>query len=158
MKIDDNNISSRTANQSDSETIKSILLNTFEEYKIDLPDSYSFSDIDNIDNCYIGHGGEFIVLSMESKVIGFVGLRPIDSTRIELKRLYIVRGERGKGLGSCLLSMALNFSRDKGYRIIQLETSSKFKEAVTLYEKNDFIDNMDADKTDVHDVALFKPL
>ncbi len=158
MKMDDDNISYRTANQSDAETIKSILINTFEEYAIDLPDNYSFSDIDDIGNCYIGQDGEFVVLSREGRVIGFVGLLPIDSTRIELKRLYLVRDERGKGLGRYLLSMALNFSKEKGYRTIQLETSSKFKEAVALYEKNGFVDNVKADKTDVHDVALSKPL
>ncbi len=56
------NVTYRRARNRDSEVIKNILKDTFEEYEINLPSDYSFSDIENLEEEYLNLSGEFIVL------------------------------------------------------------------------------------------------
>ena len=148
------NITNRRAGNYDSETIKKILKETFEEYEINLPDSYSFSDIENLEEEYLNSTGEFIVLLREQNIIGFFALLPSDNSQIELKRLYLIANERGKGLGKRLLNMALRIAKKSGYSRIHLETTSKFIEAVSLYRKYGFIENAGAKLAQGHDIGL----
>ena len=132
----DKNISLRKAEIGDIEQIKTILFSSLKEYEIALPGDYSVSDIDSIfDKNYHEHA--FVLVRIDS-VIGFVVLRPITADCIESKRLYLTSSERGRGLGKYLLNYAINFARNKNFRFIRLETTSKFKAAVRLYKRNGF--------------------
>ncbi len=148
------NISLRKAEASDIEGIKEILFGSLHDYKIPLPDNYSVSDIDNIpsDN----NDGTAFVLLRYNVVIGFVILRPITNDCIELKRLYLTSSEKGKGLGKFLLKRSINYAREANYKYIRLETTSKFKEAVSLYRKYGFVDLPDIKKAPGHDLACEK--
>jgi GNAT superfamily N-acetyltransferase len=148
------NIIYRRAQNSDSEAIKKILKETFAEYEINLPANYSFSDIENLEDDYLNSTGEFIVLIREQDIIGFFALLPSDNNQIELKRLYLVAGERGQGLGKYLLNLALRIAKKSDYNRIHLETTSRFIEAVALYRKFGFIKNPGARLTPGHDIGL----
>ncbi len=148
------NITYRRARNYDSEAIKNILKETFEEYEINLPDNYSFSDIENLEEEYINSTGEFIVFIREQNIIGFFALLPSNNNQTELKRLYLIASERGKGLGKYLLNMALRIAKESGYYRIHLETTSKFVEAVTLYRKFGFIKNVGVKLAQGHDIGL----
>jgi len=89
-------------------------------------------------------------------IIGFFGLVPVDETCIELKRLYVAAPQRGKAFGSYLLQLALDCAKKMGYGILQLQTTSKFIEAVSLYKKNGFFMCNDVKKAPGHDIALRK--
>jgi hypothetical protein len=62
MDLKMQNVTYRRACNRDSEVIKNILKDTFEEYGINLPGNYSFSDIENLEEEYLNSSGEFIVL------------------------------------------------------------------------------------------------
>jgi putative acetyltransferase len=156
MKLE--NITYRRAQSSDSEAIKNILKATFDEYGINLPNNYSFADIENLEEKYLNSAGEFIVLTREHNIIGFCALLPSGDNQVELKRLYLVAGERGKGLGKYLLNLALQIAKKSGYGRIHLETTSKFLEALMLYEKYGFINNSGATLASGHDTGLCKDL
>jgi putative acetyltransferase len=156
MKKD--NIKYRRASDSDSEAIKNILRETFNEYEISLPDDYSFSDVEEVEKNYIELNGEFIVLLKDNSIIGFFGLVPSGENFLELKRLYLTASERGKGLGRYLLNLAVSTAKNLGSNGLQLETSSKFIEAVSLYSKNGFIERPSAKMAEGHDIALVKYL
>ena len=100
-------ITHRRARNEDSEIIKKILKKTFVEYGIQLPDGYSFADVDNLEEEYLIASGEFLVLIGEQRIIGFFALLPSGTNQVELKRLYLKADERGKGLGEFLLKLAL---------------------------------------------------
>jgi len=51
MELED--ITSRRASSSDSETIQHILKRILDEYEIKLPENYSFSDIENLEEEYL---------------------------------------------------------------------------------------------------------
>ena len=152
------NVTYRRARNCDSEVIKKILKETFEEYEINLPDNYSFSDIENLEEEYLNATGEFIVLLREKNIIGFFALLPSTDNQIELKRLYLTASERGKGLGKFILNLALRIATKSGYYRIHLETTSKFVEAVSLYRKYGFTKNVGAKLAQGHDVGLVMDL
>jgi len=151
-------ITFRKAQNSDSEAIQKILKPIFKEYKINLPDNYSFADIDNLEEEYLDKSGEFIVLLREQTIIGFFALLPSVNDQIELKRLYLKASERGQGLGKFMLKEALRIARKSGHAKIHLETVSNFVEAVSLYRKYGFQKNTDAVLAQGHDVAMIMDL
>ena len=126
------------------------------EYEIAIPDNYSVSDIDSIDSKNTSE--RVFVLVRDESVIGFVVLRPITGDCIELKRLYLTSSERGRRLGEYLLNYAIKFAHKNAYKYIRLETTSKFKEAVSLYISNGFLELKEAQKAPGHDLAFEKYL
>ena len=147
-------ITYRRALNSDFEAIQNILKVTFKEYEINLPDNYFFSDVENLEEHYLSKNGEFIVLSRKQQLIGFFALLPSDNNLIELKRLYLIANERGKGLGKYLLNMAIRLAKESGNSQLFLETTSKFFEAVGLYRKFGFIKHVGAKVSRGHDIGL----
>jgi len=126
------NITDRRAQNRDAEVIIDILKEAFEEYEIKLPDGYSFTDIEDLKEAYLNTAGEFIVLTRRQRIIGFFALLPFNNNQVELKRLYLTARERGKGLGRYLLNMAIESAKRSGFDRIQLETTSRFVQAVAL--------------------------
>ena len=152
------NTTYRRAQKGDSEAIKTILKGTFEEYEINLPAGYSFSDIEKLEEEYLNSSGEFIVLIKEQMIIGFFALLPSTNNQVELKRLYLTSNERGQGLGKYLLNLALKTAKQSGYDRMHLETTSKFFQAVGLYRKFGFIKNAGATPAPGHDIGLIMDL
>ena len=148
----------RQANSNDARAIEAILKTTFAEYEIQLPENYSFADIEHLEDEYLKSGGEFMVLLREQTIIGFFALRPYSGNQIELKRLYLKADERGRGLGKHLLNLALKAATASGYARIHLETTSKFVEAVGLYRKFGFKTNAGASLSEGHDIGLVREL
>ena len=152
------NLVCRRANDSDSDDIELILKRTLAEYEIQLPENYSFADVEKLEEVYIDSGGDFTVLLRDQIIIGFFALLPADNYQVELKRLYLKADERGRGLGKYLLEMALNRAKEGGHHRIYLETTSKFKEAVAMYRKYGFKTNPGAALSPGHDVGLVREL
>lgn len=152
----DTKISLREAEFGHIEPIKEILLSSLREYQIAIPDNYSVSDIESIANKK--HSNRIFVLLRDVSVIGFMVLRPTTKDRIELKRLYLTASERGKGLGAYLLNCAIQFAQINHFKSIRLETTSKFKKAVSLYKKLGFAVLDDAEKAPGHDLVFEKAI
>lgn len=127
-----------------------------QDFGIALPDDYSVSDIDAIGTGPSDTHTE--VFLRADCIIGFVMLKKITADRLELKRIYLTAAERGKGLGQCLLQYALDYARSHSFRWIQLETASKFKAAVNLYQKSGFVRRATAQMASGHDLAFEKQL
>ena len=151
-------ISYRRARNCDSGAIKNILMKTFKEYEIKLPGNYAFFDVENLEEVYLNSKGEFIVLIKYHKIIGFFALLPSKNNQVELKRLYLIASERGKGIGKYLLKLALKMAKESGYCRIHLETTSKFVKAVGLYRQFGFSTNTGARLSPGHDIGLVMDL
>ncbi len=150
----DASISLRQAEIGHIEQIKEILYGALKEYDIALPDNYSVCDIDSIESKK--NENRIFVLLRNDTVIGFTVLRPIADDRIELKRLYLSSSERGQGLGAYLLNYAMDFARENQYKSMRLETTSRFKEAVSLYKRSGFKVLEDVEKSPGHDLVFEK--
>jgi len=71
---------------------------------------------------------------------GCVGVRPLDATICELKRLYVRSGYRGTGLGRLLTETAMQSAREIGYARIRLDTLPQMAAAQRLYADLGFRD------------------
>ncbi|MBR6483490.1 MAG: GNAT family N-acetyltransferase [Clostridiales bacterium] len=80
----------------------------------------------------------FWCLLSEGEVVGTVAVKPFDKKSSELKALYLSQEMRGKGYGLRLLDMAVEFSEEKGYERIVLDSMSIYKDALKLYERYGF--------------------
>lgn len=72
---------------------------------------------------------------------GCVALRPMSTTRVEMKRLFVYPEGRGTGLGKALVMAALEWARAAGYQTLQLDTiEKKMPSAVALYRALGFLE------------------
>lgn len=77
--------------------------------------------------------GEFIILRDGLRPVGCVGVRVVDPTACELKRLFVLPAERGRGLGRRLITVAEHIAREFGAELLRLDTRADLVEARALY-------------------------
>lgn len=65
-------------------------------------------------------------------------LRPYDSHRMEVKRMYTVKTHRGRGIAGRILNALEQWSSELGYSHCILETGLNQPEAIRLYEKSGY--------------------
>lgn len=80
----------------------------------------------------------FYCLLDDEKLIGTVALKKIDDYTVELKALYLDKSYRGQHLGSRLIKVAIDEAKTRGFKSMVLDSMSKYKEALHLYEKLGF--------------------
>ena len=81
----------------------------------------------------------FYIGLKNDKVIGTVALKKFDYDIAELKSLYLRKEYRGNGYGKQLLDTVIKKAREEGFRYIVLDSMSKYKAALGLYEILGFV-------------------
>jgi putative acetyltransferase len=72
------------------------------------------------------------------RVVGSVAMRAVGDGAAELKRMYLGRDRRGRGLGRRLLDHALGWAREGGLAAVTLDTTAEMAAARSLYESVGF--------------------
>jgi len=130
----------RPANNKDCDKVTSLVYSILREYDLKPDPACTDADIKDIESSYFNRGGMFFVLeAKDSSIIGAYGLYPIDKKTCELRKMYLHKTHRGKGLGKFLLDDALSKARKIGFKRIILETASVLKEAIALYKSYGFV-------------------
>jgi GNAT superfamily N-acetyltransferase len=110
----------------------------FRQYAASLPFSLDFQDFDlelaGLPGAYAPPRGALLL----ARGAGCVGLRPLDETTCELKRLYVEPSARGSGLGRRLAEAAILEARRLGYARMRLDTVAGMDAALALYEQLGF--------------------
>ncbi len=84
---------------------------------------------------YHSRGGRFWIAGGKT-IVASVSCEPIrDGDALELKRLYVGAGARGRGLGTRLCGIVEDEARVRGARVIELWTDTRFKDAHRLYRR-----------------------
>ncbi len=82
--------------------------------------------------------GRLALATIEGNPAGCIALRPVDTRRAELKRLYVRPVYRGRGLGRALLHWAMRQARAAGYCEVVGDTMPLMREALALYDQAGF--------------------
>lgn len=82
--------------------------------------------------------GAFLVLYADGTPVGCGALRLLDAETGELKRMYVIPAERGRGLGRRLLDALEAEARSLGVRRLVLETGTRQTAALALYRATGF--------------------
>jgi GNAT superfamily N-acetyltransferase len=77
----------------------------------------------------------FLVVKSGEINIASGGINHINETTAEIKRMFVKKEFRGKGLSKLVLNALEEFIKEKGYKRIILETGGQQPEAISLYRK-----------------------
>ncbi|NOY06402.1 MAG: GNAT family N-acetyltransferase [Chlorobi bacterium] len=103
-----------------------ICFQDFEQELKDLPGPYAPPD-----GC--------LLLAMEgNKEVGCVAVRPLRDDICEMKRLFVRPEYHGRGYGRLLVEEIIRRAENIGYRTMRLDTLTRLKQAMRLYESFGF--------------------
>jgi GNAT superfamily N-acetyltransferase len=132
----------RAGNNDDITSIKEVVFTSLMEYGL-VPEEFGKDiDLNDIEQSYFKSGGYFGVLieNESNSVIGTFGLYPNKNAVCELRKMYLKKQFRGKGLGKFMMDTYIEEAKQRGFNKIILETISPLKEAIALYKKYGFIE------------------
>jgi putative acetyltransferase len=89
---------------------------------------------------YAPPAGRLLLALDGGHAAGCVGLRRLDASSAEIKRLYIRSTYRGSGLGRRLAEAAVDAARASGYTRVMLDTLPRMQEALALYRSMGFVE------------------
>lgn len=102
----------------------------------------SFQDIDkelsDLSTMYGPPDGLFLLAWHENKVVSGVGLRMLEPTVCEMKRLYVYDQFKNKGIGRRLCIALIREARNLGYEKMRLDTLDRVKSVIGLYRSLGF--------------------
>ena len=81
---------------------------------------------------------EAIVVYEDNRAVGGGAIRRYDDENIELKRVFVHPEYQGRGIGSKLVSLLIEWAMELGYKRIILETGELLAESCAVYKKLGF--------------------
>lgn len=116
-----------------------------QEYIDWLPFALDFQDYESeladVAAHYAAPEGAVFLAFGDGDEVGVVGIRSLGDGLAEMKRMYVTEAARGTGLGRLLAEQAIDFSRDRGYTAIRLDSDlESMPVANRLYDKLGFVD------------------
>ena len=112
------------------------------EYASSLQVELDFQRFDDelaeLPGAYVPPGGALLVARAGTGLVGCVGVRALDESTCEMKRLYVRSSQRGTGLGRRLAEASIAEARRLGYRAMRLDTLPKMDAAQALYDRLGF--------------------
>lgn len=137
--MSDPDVTIRPATNADAGAVRDMIFTILREFDLQPDPDKTDADLNDIEGTYITPGGRFDVLvDGTARIIGSVGLLRVDSRTVELRKMYLARSARGRGLGRRLLKHAIEQSRQLGFVRITLETQSRLTTAIEMYKRAGF--------------------
>ena len=81
----------------------------------------------------------FVVAYRDGEPVGCGGLRALDATHGEIKRMFVTPERRGTGISTAILRRLEELARDLGWVRLVLETGERQPEAMRLYEREGYL-------------------
>src|SRR5438128_467958 len=91
-------------------------------------DPKTLADLDDVQTNYFADRGTFVVVLDDNRVIGTGAIKCLDKKICELRRMFLLKEYRGRGLGKQVAQYLLEFARTAGYEKIRLGTNKKLLE------------------------------
>jgi putative acetyltransferase len=129
----------RPATNGDAPILRNMIYDVLAEYGLAPDPGGTDADLSDIDAHYHRRGGMFdVLIAPVGVIVGSVALDPREEGVAELRKMYLRKSMRGKGLGRLLLEHALQRAKGMGLKKIVLETATVLKEAMAMYERYGF--------------------
>jgi putative acetyltransferase len=128
----------RRAVPDDGPSVREFVFATLRSYGIEPDPEGLDADVVAFGTAGDGPTAEFVA-EVDGRAVGSVALSPRAEGVAWLSKLFVDAAHRGRGLGHALLTRAVEEARTRGYRRIDLETRTIFREAVGLYEATGWI-------------------
>lgn len=97
-------------------------------------------DLDSVEASYLSTGGEFLVGHVSDLLVAMGGIRRIDQTTAEIKRMRVLPSYQGRGFGGALLLALEVRAAELGYRHLVLDTTARQVVAQSLYRSRGYIE------------------
>ena len=127
----------RAAVRADGDAIRDVVFAVMREYGLRPDPDGVDRDLDDVEQTYQSNGGMFAVVedtaATPGRVIGTVALLKLRDDTAELRKMYLAKPARGRGLGKRMLRYALTEARRLGFARVELDTNSALVEAIGLY-------------------------
>lgn len=88
---------------------------------------------------HLPHDGFFFLAKENDQIIGMAGCLRLNRTEGLIKRFYIQKDYRGKGIAQELLDLIINSAREMKLIKLVLDVSIDNKRAISFYERNGFL-------------------
>jgi GNAT superfamily N-acetyltransferase len=82
-----------------------------------------------------GPNSAFLIGRLDDEPVACGAIRPLEAGVCEVKRMFVVAEQRGRGFSRALLAELERIARSMGYTRARLETGDRQPEAIGLYEK-----------------------
>lgn len=129
----------RPATNADAARVRALVFEVLGEFGLRPDPAGTDADLEDIEASYAARGGLFELLEDEGgRLVGTVGLYPLDHDTCELRKMYFVPELRGRGVGRELLERTVGQARRLGFKRVTLETASVLEAAVRLYTRFGF--------------------
>jgi GNAT superfamily N-acetyltransferase len=99
--------------------------------RIDVPGAPTATPEDFSD----ARGGSFVVVYEDGEPVAGGGIKRLDDTACEIKRMFVTPAARGRGHASRLLQALEDEARRLGYAIARLDTGEHQPQAQAMYER-----------------------
>lgn len=95
--------------------------------------------LSNPESCILNKGGEILFARYDGQIVGTVALMLDDQGRVELTKMAVTEQYQGLKIGQKLLDAAIARFKASGRSMLFLESNSRLKPAIRLYEKSGFV-------------------
>lgn len=130
----------RKANNNDTEEIIQLVLQGLKEFGFEIDFNTSESDLLNIEQKYNETGGVFLIVeSKDAQIIATGGLLKISDIQYKIRKMYVAKNYRRKGLGKLILIELEKHALKNNAKTIVLETTKLMEAAINLYTSFGFI-------------------
>ena len=84
--------------------------------------------------------GLLLVARLREEPVGCGALKFDGADRADIKRMWVAPAARGLGVGRRLLNELEDRARERGMRVVQLETNKTLREAISLYRSAGYVE------------------
>lgn len=101
-------------------------------------------------------GNQLWIVEQENKIVGSIAVMKRGENAAQLRMFGMDTSLQGKGIGNQLMTLAMNFCKDKGYTYLNLWTIDMLHSAKHLYAKFGFKPNDSKENTEWADYPMLE--
>lgn len=135
-----NHVEIREAIPADIPAVRQLLREYVDWIAMDLAFQEIDAELSALPGDYSPPRGALLVIGDVGNPVAMIGLRALDDTTGEMKRLYVHPSARGRGYAHHLITRVIEEARARGYREIRLDTLPMMGDAQALYAAFGFRD------------------